>query len=125
MARRRHSELTRAFLRALAFVVTVAIWPSHPVQALRVAEAPELAVDSAASSIDAVVPGARATLSVAQAPVLKRLPAVPFDVPIGRAPASPWVRVLARKVTGQTLGFEHARVRRHIPRMDSGDPPRA
>jgi len=64
-------------------------------------------------------------VAVAPAPVAERLPAV-LPPLVGGGPLGLRHARCERSVPdGSSAGYVQIRVRRHVPRMDSGDPPRA
>lgn len=122
--RRARSALTRIFLRTVAVAIVLAVWEHRPAPVFEAHDGAALSCDSPVEAVDAAALAKRTLPSVAAASLLKRLPLFFAGALQRRAATSKPVWKAPRNAV-LVSSSERARVYRHVPRMECGEPPRA
>jgi len=122
----RHTKLLFGILvRTVVFAVSLGLCSDRLVRWTPVGGSESSFRESAPRELDVVPRAPRWHVPVAPAPLLKRLPVQPALVWNGAYTAAPRIWATPERVLTTCSGVGHVRVLRHVPRMASGDPPRA
>jgi hypothetical protein len=121
--RKGHVLLTRALLRVVVVAIALAMCLRHSTHTTQLRERPTVTCDSH-TEVPAVLAKARTLSWIAEAPLFERLPLASVGELPALAGALRRAAIFTRVAESRTSSVELVRALRHIPRMESGDPPR-